>query len=754
MFDFNKPLSVLLVRLFSVLVAAVVLLSLTIAIYPDPPARPLLKPNDIIIESGFSRTDSPKDFEARQSIRQSVDLVTWRTWNPAQGSVRGQAHTKPFRVPPHMVVPYQGFAGDTGIRLYVECLSSGAQLDVAVARTNNQWAEAIVSRPSGWCAGPARLVAVSDSNQKYLSFGTPFRISTISWLKTTWLGLFGIWAALFAVIAGVCLAFALLLHRLWPHGDALAPGLIGFGVFGYCLFFVFQQSAFIGSIVSILMAVASFLALTMLWLARRSSDPNTGLASSPQSLLRAWRSPLAAWLVVSLGYLTLLYAVDNGAGAWLANARFAPVRWSTDNQLPMLVGEHLARLKLADLDLQPWLVSDRTPLAYGVHASLRSLTLWFTAGNDGFYAAPLVHTIIGIVINSAWVPVLVHTLRRLGLGRRKIGVAIATATLLPFSLFNSIYIWPKLLGGSFGLLAIWVLLIQPRSPTQAGDGRWLQAAMLSALAMLCHGGTVFGVVAMLVLAPFAVALPRFRELVGSGMAAATLLVPWSLWQKLVQPPGNALVKSVFAGTFGFDEPELGVIDTIRRSYAQLAPGEWLTMKMDAVRSLLLPATPSTCSYGEMVVGSSGVDAWRIVDFASLVPSIRFLWIGVLMMLISALRRQHTPVSRAAHLLLAAGTLGVVINALSAWDCQIIHTQSYQSILSIVAAMLLALLCLGPRYLGIASVALSIGYGIVVWIYGPLIDGLRIDPIAVGVGSALIVLVAWYLRNDEASRTEA
>ena len=39
-----------------------------------------------------------------------------------------------------------------------------------------------------------------------------------------------------------------------------------------------------------------------------------------------WQWPLLAWFAVALFYLLLLFAGDNGAGAWLANSRFAPLR--------------------------------------------------------------------------------------------------------------------------------------------------------------------------------------------------------------------------------------------------------------------------------------------------------------------------------------------------------------------------------------------------------------------------------------------
>ena len=94
----------------------------------------------------------------------------------------------------------------------------------------------------------------------------------------------------------------------------------------------------------------------------------------------------------------------------------------------------------------------------------------------------------------------------------------------------------------------------PTAPTELiWLGIWCRRRCFRRSPCCQHGGTVFGIVAMLLVAAFVLSVPRFRTLLISGIAAACLLLPWMLWQKLVQPPGNALVQSVFAGVYGFDK---------------------------------------------------------------------------------------------------------------------------------------------------------------------------------------------------------
>ena len=336
---------------------------------------------------------------------------------------------------------------------------------------------------------------------------------------------------------------------------------------------------------------------------------------------------------------------------------------------------------------------------------------------------------------------LVHVLRKLGLGARRLALAIFVAALLPFCLFNSSFIWPKLLGGSFGLLAIWVLLLRkPPEAADKGEARnhgWLAAALLSALAMLCHGGTVFGILAMLLLAPFLRGIPGPRTMFACALGVALLLGPWSAWQKLVNPPGTALMKSVFAGTYGFDEPQMGVLDTIKRSYAGLDRQKWLGMKADGLRSIVLPATAQTCGQGEMSEGASGIGEWRVIDFISLFPSLRFLWLGLLAVPVVLLRGGAREGLRAPLLLLGVGLLGVAIDILVAWDCQIIHTQSYESVLAIIAGLLLLLLRLPQRWPALVVATLSIGYTLWVWVLDPLKLGTYLDPIALAACALLL-----------------
>jgi hypothetical protein len=68
------------------------------------------------------------------------------------------------------------------------------------------------------------------------------------------------------------------------------------------------------------------------------------------------------WLIVSLAYASLSVAADNGGGSWAINYLFAPLRWSTDNQISFLFSEAVFKGTPGRLiTWGPWLASDRPP---------------------------------------------------------------------------------------------------------------------------------------------------------------------------------------------------------------------------------------------------------------------------------------------------------------------------------------------------------------------------------------------------------
>ena len=217
-----------------------------------------------------------------------------------------------------------------------------------------------------------------------------------------------------------------------------------------------------------------------------------------------------------------------------------------------------------------------------------------------------------------------------------------------------------------------------------------------------------------------------------------VLLPWSLWQHFVQPPGNTLVKLAFASTYGFNETDKSVLATIVDAYRELGFAGWLQIKRDALVSLSMGLS-STCGLGGMIsstrLGSLAMQ--RAVDLLYFGPSLHFLLAGFCVAPYVFFRRKQLAQRGTSQVLalslLAFGVLGLLFNALTTLNCYINHHQSYQSILAIMLALVLLLLPAGRC--ARAALLLSAGYAIAIWIVQPLYEAhVRID------GPAILGLV--------------
>lgn len=746
------------------LVALVFLVSLVINAMPEPKARALIGPTDWVVTGGFFNNAQPKPYESRLSIAKSDVARYWRSWSPETGPSQGVVATKAFRPARFMIVPYGGFAGSPGVETYLLCIANGARKPLATARTNNQWAESPLFVPSSWCSSDVQVVASSTSSTKFIEIGTPFEISAISYLKTRAIGQFAAFFLCFLIIAGMIILISAFAERFHLSRSAVHSGIIGLGALGFAFFFLYFYAARLAVGVAL---VITLLGLAVLAKAIRNSWRNpASVHRDPLSVaFGEWRELLAAWLAAATVLFFLAQAITNGAGPWTPNARFTPVQWSTDNQIPTLVAEFLFRGKdVRAIDFGPWKISDRPPLMYGLLAFLRAPIALITANNDGHSLFYQINFAGGLILNTLAIPVVLFIGRQIGLSRRNRYLVAAMLTLSPFVIFNSIYIWPKLLGGAFGILALWTIWeydpIRGFSRFSSNGRPVAAAAALSALALMSHGGTVFGILAMLAWTACLRGLPRPASLIAGFVVGVAIILPWSLWQHFEQPPGNALIKYAFANTFGFGEENKGVLATIQQAYSKLTWVDLLKTKGQGIMSLLY-GYPAECGLVEMSQLNQGriLAERRITDFIYLGPSLNFLSVGIFAALMGWRRRRSAASGYqadrwvvAAHLL-GVGLVGILLDVMLALSCYINHTQSYESILEILLALLLFLTCFRGLLVKLA-LALAAAYTATVWIIQPFWEPhVSIDGFAI-LGMLATLLFAWIFSATQAEEQAA
>lgn len=711
--------------------------------WPEAPVQLLVPADGWQIEGGFAPVQ-PNKHGVPRSLRDHGEARFWRSWTPERGSQPGVLRSAPFPLGGVIGVPYNGFAGDPGLSTWLECVDSGARLPLATGRNNTVWSVVLIEPDADWCAGPARVLAISTTQANYVALGTPYRVSWLSAFKQSPLA--ALWFVLgsWALLAGLVRFAVRALGRL--HGARLQIALlIAFGIVGYALFFAFWASVWLGRVATLALLLVSAIGW---WCHRQRDVSRRPAAAESGSGGDTLGQALRLWLLIAGAVMSIALMVDDGSGAWSANGRFTPARWSSDNELPVRIGEQLVGGHVERSEwMGSWHVSDRPPLSYGWHANLRLLSNAITLGNDGRHVSYLSDWAAGVVLNTAWVPVIYLLVVALGLRRHVAVLAVLACALTPFFLFNSTYIWPKLLSAAFGLAAAAIVLGLGSERRLRDDSQGLiAAAALSALALLTHGGSVFGVLAAIALAPCYRGLPSLRGALLAAITGIGLLAPWMAWQHFVDPPGNALVKYAFAGTFGFGEESLGVLATIKRSFAALGWADWTAGKWHGLQTLAI-GTDDNCAMGEQGIATSLAASLRVADFLYVIPALRFLLVGLI--LVPLLLRHRTLATHAPWRLTSFALLALALAWLLSWDCHINHHQSFQALAALYLGLILALVQRG----GWALLALACNalYTLAVWILEPLVHFPRFHPSAAIATIAILGLVmaqAWQLREPD------
>lgn len=318
-------------RCLAVVYAVVLLTGLVILLWPEQPAAPLVNRDGWNVTGGFFTGSAPNALEARKDILASPETVCWRSWSPATQATSGRVESAAFMAPPFMAIPVGGFPNEApGMGIYLQRVDTGERLAIANARMNNQWSQVDLHVPDHFRSSPVRLVAESASIRKYVSVGTPFKISRASCLKSKMPALLALHAMGLGYFMLVAFACHVLASRFVSDRYGFPLGLGCACLVGFLAFFVFYRSPAAGRHCSVALLSGSIIVVVF-----------PRLRPVCSACLRSAKDYYAVWFLVSLFYVLVLSMVDTGAGSWHANSRFLPVRWSTDNQFPLVIAEQI-----------------------------------------------------------------------------------------------------------------------------------------------------------------------------------------------------------------------------------------------------------------------------------------------------------------------------------------------------------------------------------------------------------------------------
>jgi hypothetical protein len=415
---------------------------------------------------------------------------------------------------------------------------------------------------------------------------------------------------------------------------ALAAGLCGLGLAGFAMFWL------------------AWLAWPLVWpvrlgfwcwgawqLLRRGAPTDARLAGGMQIAAAVL---LVVWVHAGSD---LDHALEVAAGRWVQEL---PV----DNRLPLLFARMLAEGAVRAPLHGDWLSSDRPPLQTGLY--LLFALPW--GGEEPVYQ------ICCVVLQLLILPGAYLLARALGAPPQGGVLAMVAVFSMPAVILNATFVWPKLLSAAF-LCVPAAALLSPWGRTQPVLRQGALAGAGAALAMLSHGTAAF---ALLGLGTAAVLMRRLtaRGALAAALVAATVYAPWMAYQKLVDPPGDRLIKMHLAGVGDIDPRGLG--RTLADSYRALTPDVWLAGRLanlDAIFALRV-ARAAALAGQAVSAGRSGdrqgmagaMRELRIMSFFRFPLSAGLLGAALYLLPLGLLERTLRPLAAAVLATLAAWAL--------------------------------------------------------------------------------------------------
>lgn len=505
-----------------------------------------------------------------------------------------------------------GYPDSRTLRLSLQTPDRQRELKLGVRSTPGpDWTLYRWSLPDAWRNQPLLLISEDDSPEQWIGVGLPDDWSPAR--RANWSAL----AAGLAAITLTALPFFTALALLQPRFGADTPlrvtlALVAAGVFALVVFFGFFFAPALGH-----GALAA------------------GAVAAVYACWRRWRTGPVGWHFFSVPLATLSLSVAIMAVTYLYGGAQSPgdvpagrhdLNLPPDNRIPEFFAERIHQQMPLRPFLEDWLTSDRPPLQSGLLLQSRP----FVSHTAGRIAASTTAQLAACA--GLWV-----LLGALGLPRPMARLCLLACVGSGFFVVNVLFAWPKLLPAGFLLAMAGLLWRLGRENRPARPAEILAVGACAALAMLGHGGSFFGLVALGIV--HLLAYDRWRDprlLVGSALVAFLLYAPWLAYQRWVDPPGDRLLKYHLASRTAVDPR--GAFTVISEAYRRTPGDQIIRNKLSNFGVLagdfsdLLPNLG--LSLREASLGEGRAAYWRLTNavqggaFFHLLQSLGILLLGL------------------------------------------------------------------------------------------------------------------------------
>jgi hypothetical protein len=652
------------------------------------------------------------------------------TSDPAPNT--GVLRSTPFRLPSVIHFFTVGFLSHTGFRVYLIDEANQRTIDL---RTRSEpgmtWKEHFWRIPSYWQGKTVRLVAEDNATgpEDWMGVTAPeaggegalLSVSRALYRTATF-----IYLALLFLLPGAAAAIFLSRKFTLSFLQFIPAIFCGSGLAGYIAFWAYLDCPCVGKPFSVLIVGAS--AFYMFF--------NLKLIPSLPAIREvALCLGLALLMGVFYSSVGFLYYTDDGQDV-LAQVRFGGMgSMPPDNVLPLILAE---RLYVGASPKPPlvsiWQGSDRPPLQSGA-----ALMTFPFANVD----RSLAYQLLGVFLQCIWLPALWVLLRCAGISNRYLIPLIAFATFSHVCVFHSFFVWPKLLGSGFVLMALGLVVRAEWKPVDVGLG----ATCLS-LGLLSHTGVGLTIIPLAIFAAITRRAPGWKQLGFGLMIGLLLLMPWRWYQTVYNPPGDHLIKSHLANVQSDEDYKVPFGKLLVDSYSRVTPTSYVSGKMENVRALFaLRADYFGLVGGDEWAGLASGDTGRALGAFSNATFFRLFWsLGVLN--VGFLCRYLAKPSAARPfadqcMWIGAGAIVVWILAIFPPGSTVIHNGSLANVLILFVPLVIYIVEAGPRFIcSLLAVQALIVFPLVAfakpWVEavpGALVDG-PVDP-----GMALVGLLA-------------
>ncbi len=719
---------------FSAVIGSVMLLSLAAACCGAGTATPLAADFLLASADGFCQDGAWPGAPGKPN-----HVKTFGSFCAAGDGTVGTIRTTSFPAPANLTLYLAGYPDGKDLSLFVENTAAREKFAIIPLHVpGDSWQRCTFALPSRWRGQPIDLTAGDRSTaiRGWLAFSEPVLGSTADW---------GTRDALLLLIAAIMhfalLALPAMAACAWAAAkDIRNPvtlasiALVAVGAVGYLGFWTYLLSPELGSHYAVDLAIG---AAVLFGIQFRRLD--AGRRKTLRTLiLPTCLTGAIALLVLSTGFL-----YEGTSSPLDTPARRFSHQLPPDNQIPFVFAEHLREGQIPRPMFGDWLSSDRPPLQTGA-----VLSQYAFMGRKAFG-----YTVLAAILQSLWVLGAWSVLQSFQVDRRAAALALAVTLFSGFVFVNTFFVWPKLLAAAF-LLALTAYLHEiERGRVGTGIEAFWIAGSLGGFALLAHGGSAFGLLGL--------ALPivlvgrnwlNWRLLTKCAMVLVSIYIPWGVYQKLADPPGDRLLKMHLAGLEHPDERP--VFGTLISSYSHLGFSGVFHNKLANLDTLYGHPLRYWSDWLKLLSGSGqpGVLAGqlRAAMFFEFFPALGLVGLGVVALAIGLNPGKRPAEWRAAaRIWLLIGCTDVVwVLLMFGPGTTVVHQGTYLTMILAFVGGALALWAVAPWVawmLGGAQIFLSL------WLYfvlirepvpnGPLMEGEAIVSFALLAVAALGATIA-------------